>query len=68
MKHERKRQYGNIVPRSDPLALRTSEAPEVAMQGVYRLRMLSSSVASSCLTLHEQARDHEYGGITQPIN
>ena len=56
------------LPQSDPLVLRTSEAPEVATQGVYRLRMLSNSVASSCLTLHEQARDHEYRGITQPIN
>ena len=38
------------------LALRTLEAPEVAMQGK---RVLSSSVASQRLTLSKMVSDHE---------
>ena len=43
----------------NPRALRTSEAPEDATQGVYRLSHAIYSVVSPRQTLRELARDHE---------
>ena len=39
-------QISTGLPRTDPLAVRTLEAPEVAMRGVYQLSHAARSVTS----------------------
>ena len=57
-------QISTGLPRPDVLALRTLEAPEVAMQACIDPRMLSSSLASLLPTLS----DHKSVNVVQPIN